>query len=289
MRVFPLSNWTELDVWQYILREGIEIVPLYFAAERPTVERDGLILMVDDERMRLEPASEPVDAERCGSGRSAATRCRARSRARRRRSRTSSRRCWLTTTSERQGRAIDRDAGSGSWRRRSRRAIFDGPPLDPTDLIRTTSRWLASRSEGAAAVHHLRQRRRRQVDADRAAALRNQAGLRRPARRAGERQQAPRHAGRGDRFRAAGRRAVGRARAGHHDRRRLPLFREREAQVHRRRHAGARAIYAQHGHRRVDRRPRGAAGRCAQGRADADAAAFLSRARWSASGASCWR
>src|SRR5258707_273510 len=53
MRVFPLSNWTELDVWQYILREGIEIVPLYFAAERPTVERDGLILMVDDERFPL--------------------------------------------------------------------------------------------------------------------------------------------------------------------------------------------------------------------------------------------
>ena len=53
VRVFPLSNWTELDVWQYILREGIEIVPLYFAAERPTVERDGLILMVDDERFPL--------------------------------------------------------------------------------------------------------------------------------------------------------------------------------------------------------------------------------------------
>src|SRR4051812_43625907 len=60
MRVFPLSNWTELDVWQYIEREGIEIVPLYFAAERPTVERDGLILMVDDERMRLEPGETPV-------------------------------------------------------------------------------------------------------------------------------------------------------------------------------------------------------------------------------------
>ena len=53
IRVFPLSNWTGLDVWQYILREKIEIVPLYFAAERPTVERDGLILMVDDERFRL--------------------------------------------------------------------------------------------------------------------------------------------------------------------------------------------------------------------------------------------
>src|SRR5881275_1549909 len=53
LRVFPLSNWTELDVWQYILREKIEIVPLYFAAERPTVERDGVMLVVDDERMRL--------------------------------------------------------------------------------------------------------------------------------------------------------------------------------------------------------------------------------------------
>ena len=85
IRVFPLSNWTELDVWQYILREGIEIVPLYFAAERPTVERDGLILMVDDERMRLEAGEQVGDAARCGSGRSAAIRCRARSRARRRR------------------------------------------------------------------------------------------------------------------------------------------------------------------------------------------------------------
>src|SRR5690606_31674843 len=53
VRVFPLSNWTELDVWRYILREGIEVVPLYFAAERPVVTRDGLILMVDDERFRL--------------------------------------------------------------------------------------------------------------------------------------------------------------------------------------------------------------------------------------------
>src|SRR5256886_5852227 len=47
IRVFPLSNWTELDVWQYILKEKIEIVPLYYAAERPTVERDGVILMID--------------------------------------------------------------------------------------------------------------------------------------------------------------------------------------------------------------------------------------------------
>ena len=55
VRVFPLSNWTELDVWLYIFRENIPIVPLYFAKERPVVERDGSIIMVDDERMRLLP------------------------------------------------------------------------------------------------------------------------------------------------------------------------------------------------------------------------------------------
>ncbi|WP_375428616.1 sulfate adenylyltransferase subunit CysD [uncultured Sphingomonas sp.] len=60
MRVFPLSNWTELDVWQYIRREGLEIVPLYLAAMRPTVERDGMLLMVDDERFRLRAGELPV-------------------------------------------------------------------------------------------------------------------------------------------------------------------------------------------------------------------------------------
>ncbi len=55
IRVFPLSNWTELDIWQYIYREQIPIVPLYFAAERPVVERDGMLVMVDDDRMKLMP------------------------------------------------------------------------------------------------------------------------------------------------------------------------------------------------------------------------------------------
>ena len=59
IRVFPLSNWTELDIWQYIHRENIDIVPLYFAAERPVVERDGQLIMVDDERMRLNPGERP--------------------------------------------------------------------------------------------------------------------------------------------------------------------------------------------------------------------------------------
>ena len=59
LRVFPLSNWTELDVWLYIHREEIPIVPLYFADERPVVDRDGTWIMVDDDRMRLEPGEKP--------------------------------------------------------------------------------------------------------------------------------------------------------------------------------------------------------------------------------------
>ena len=61
LRVFPLSNWTELDVWTYILAEGIDVVPLYFAAQRPTVDRDGQIIVVDDERMQFQPGEQPVN------------------------------------------------------------------------------------------------------------------------------------------------------------------------------------------------------------------------------------
>lgn len=59
VRVFPISNWTELDIWQYIHQENIPIVPLYFAAERPIVQRDGMLIMVDDERLPLEPGEQP--------------------------------------------------------------------------------------------------------------------------------------------------------------------------------------------------------------------------------------
>ncbi len=59
IRAFPLSNWTELDIWQYILKENIPIVPLYFAAKRPVVERDGMLIMVDDERLPLAPGETP--------------------------------------------------------------------------------------------------------------------------------------------------------------------------------------------------------------------------------------
>lgn len=59
IRVFPLSNWTELDIWQYIYLENLDIVPLYFAKKRPVVERDGTLIMVDDERLPLEPGETP--------------------------------------------------------------------------------------------------------------------------------------------------------------------------------------------------------------------------------------
>ena len=61
MRTFPLSNWTEIDVWHYVRREGLPVVPLYFAAMRPTVIRDGQLIVVDDDRMQLEPGEVPVD------------------------------------------------------------------------------------------------------------------------------------------------------------------------------------------------------------------------------------
>jgi sulfate adenylyltransferase subunit 2 len=64
LRVFPISNWTELDVWQYIHLENIPIVPLYFAAERPVVERDGSLIMVDDDRIPPAPRRGPADEER---------------------------------------------------------------------------------------------------------------------------------------------------------------------------------------------------------------------------------
>ena len=111
IRVFPLSNWTELDIWQYIAREGIEIVPLYFAAPRPTVERDGLILMVDDDRFRLAPGEVPVER----SIRFRTLGCYPLTGAVESEAATLSevvQEMLLTTTSERQGRAIDHDAAA---------------------------------------------------------------------------------------------------------------------------------------------------------------------------------
>ena len=111
MRVFPISNWTELDIWQYIHLEGIEIVPLYFAAPRPTVERDGLILMVDDDRFPLRDGETPV----MRSIRFRTLGCYPLTGAVESNAQTLPeviQEMLLTTTSERQGRAIDKDAGA---------------------------------------------------------------------------------------------------------------------------------------------------------------------------------
>ena len=108
MRVFPISNWTELDIWQYIHLEGIEIVPLYFAAPRPTVERDGLILMVDDARFALNAGEVP----QMRSVRFRTLGCYPLTGAVESTAQTLPeviQEMLLTTTSERQGRAIDKD------------------------------------------------------------------------------------------------------------------------------------------------------------------------------------
>ncbi len=122
IRVFPLSNWTELDIWQYILAEGIEIVPLYFAATRPTVERDGMLLMVDDDRFRLEPGEVPVDR----SIRFRTLGCYPLTGAVESEAATLSeviQEMLLTTTSERQGRAIDHDQ-TASMEKKKREGYF---------------------------------------------------------------------------------------------------------------------------------------------------------------------
>lgn len=122
IRVFPISNWTELDIWQYILQEGIEIVPLYFAAPRPTVERDGMLLMVDDDRFRLKPGEVPVDR----SIRFRTLGCYPLTGAVESEAATLSeviQEMLLTTTSERQGRAIDHDQAA-SMEKKKREGYF---------------------------------------------------------------------------------------------------------------------------------------------------------------------
>ncbi|MGF6504552.1 sulfate adenylyltransferase subunit CysD [Paraburkholderia sp. 32] len=122
IRVFPLSNWTELDIWQYIYLENISIVPLYFAARRPVVNRDGMLVMVDDERMPLKP-HEKVEEKMVrfrtlgcypltGAVESNATTLPQ-----------IIQEMLLTTTSERQGRVIDHD-GAASMERKKQEGYF---------------------------------------------------------------------------------------------------------------------------------------------------------------------
>lgn len=122
LRVFPLSNWTELDVWQYIHLEQVPIVPLYLAAERPVVERDGTLIMVDDDRMPLRPGEVPMRKNvrfrtlgcypLTGAVESTADTLPA-----------IIQEMLLTTTSERQGRVIDHDS-SGSMEKKKQEGYF---------------------------------------------------------------------------------------------------------------------------------------------------------------------
>lgn len=122
IRVFPLSNWTELDIWQYIHLENIPIVPLYFAAKRPVVERNGTLIMVDDDRMPLEPGEKPEEKmvrfrtlgcyPLTGAVESEAATLP-----------DIIQEMLLTTTSERQGRVIDHDS-SGSMEKKKQEGYF---------------------------------------------------------------------------------------------------------------------------------------------------------------------
>lgn len=123
IRAFPISNWTELDIWQYIARENIPIVPLYFAAPRPTVERDGLLLMVDDDRFPLLPGETPVER----SVRFRTLGCYPLTGAVESEASTLSeviQEMLLTTTSERQGRIIDKDGGDASMEKKKQEGYF---------------------------------------------------------------------------------------------------------------------------------------------------------------------
>ncbi len=122
IRVFPLSNWTELDIWQYIYLENIEIVPLYYSAKRPVVERDGVLVMVDDERMPLQDGETPMMKDvrfrtlgcypLTGAVESTADNLPE-----------IIQEMLLTTSSERQGRVIDHDQ-AGSMEQKKREGYF---------------------------------------------------------------------------------------------------------------------------------------------------------------------
>ncbi|PHQ62834.1 MAG: sulfate adenylyltransferase subunit CysD [Sphingobium sp.] len=123
IRIFPISNWTELDIWQYIHLNDVPIVPLYFAAPRPTVERDGMLLMVDDDRFPLQPGEEPV----MRSIRFRTLGCYPLTGAVESKAKTLPeviQETLLTTTSERQGRAIDKDAGGAGMEKKKQEGYF---------------------------------------------------------------------------------------------------------------------------------------------------------------------
>jgi sulfate adenylyltransferase subunit 2 len=122
LRVFPLSNWTELDIWQYIYQQNIAIVPLYFAAPRPVVRRDGALIMVDDERMPLQAGEKPE----MKSVRFRTLGCYPLTGAVESTANTLPQviqEMLLTTSSERQGRVIDHDS-AGSMEKKKQEGYF---------------------------------------------------------------------------------------------------------------------------------------------------------------------
>ena len=123
IRVFPISNWTELDIWQYIHLNDIPIVPLYFSAKRPTVERDGMLIMVDDDRFPLKDGEVPVER----SIRFRTLGCYPLTGAVESEAATLPeviQEMLLTTTSERQGRVIDKDGGDASMEKKKQEGYF---------------------------------------------------------------------------------------------------------------------------------------------------------------------
>ena len=281
LRVFPLSNWTELDIWRFIAHREVELPPLYYAHRREVFRRDGMLMAVNPHVTMLdgeEPFEAMVRFRTIGDATCTAAVESTRHDGRRHRRRDQRRPGHRTRRHPR--RRPDLRGRDGRPQAAGLLLMtIHGVPRPPAYRLRSCwplVRWRslariatgcssdqhrlhARPPAGAAAVRHRRQRRRRQVDAHRPAAPRLQGDLRGPARA---------HRGRqppaGDRLRRprpAHRRAAGRARAGHHDRRRLPLLLDPGARLRHRRLPGARAVHAQRDHRRLHRRPRGRARR----------------------------
>ena len=161
IRVFPISNWTELDIWQYIHLENIPIVPLYFAAERPVVERDGTLIMVDDDRMPLKAGEVPM----MKSVRFRTLGCYPLSGAVESTAATLPdviQEMLLTKTSERQGRMIDHDSAALDGKEEAGRILL---MAHASDLISTDIEKYLKQHEKKSLLRFITcgSRRRRQV------------------------------------------------------------------------------------------------------------------------------
>ena len=252
--MFPLSNWTEIDVWSYIHVENIPVVPLYFAKEREVVVRGESLISLEQPFVPLMPGEQPqrIMCRMRSLGCSPCTGA-------------------VRSTADTVPKIIEELVAARNSERqlrdhRSRPGRLDGAEearglLLMSGLLRICT--AGSVDDGKSTLIGRLLYDSRSVYEDQLHSVRE--GVEEPARRP-------------DRFLAVHRRPAGRARAGHHDRRRLPLLRDRAPEVHPRRHARPRAVHAQHGDRRVDRRRRDPAGRRAPRRPRAVAAARADRA-----------